>query len=138
MSKNLTLSVSTAQAEQKELAKLAKSYKFLQMLLNELNIVDLPCMVFEYNAGAIFLARNRQVSKRTNHVDLKHHFIYEFIEDKNGVQQDGIYKMHAHLSIADIGTKNVDVKAFKRHATGLNLGMSMSIERFYGQNGILK
>ena len=94
--------------------------------------------MFEDNAGAVFLAGNRQVSKRTKHIYLKHHFIREFTEERNGVQQGAIYKVHTDLNTADIGTKNVDVKAFKRHATELDLGMPMLRERVYGENGILK
>ncbi len=138
MSKHLTLSDSTTEAEYKELAKLAKSCKFLQMLLGELNLVDLPCMMFEDNAGAIFLAGNRQVSKRTKHIDLKHHFIREFTEERNGVQQGAIYKIHTDHNTADIGTKNLDVKAYMRHATELDLGMPNLRERVYGEHGILK
>ena len=138
MSKHLTLSDSTTEAEYKELAKLAKGCKFLQMLLSELNLVDLPCMMFEDNAGAIFLAGNRQVSKRTKHIDLKHHLIREFTEDRNGMQQGAIFKIHTDFNTADIGTKNLDVKAFKRHAEELDLGMPMLRERVYGKNGILK
>ena len=108
------------------------------MLLSELKLVDLSCMMFEDDAGAIFLAVKFQVSKRANHIDLKHHFIREFIEDRNGVQQGAIHKMHVDLSTTDIGTKNVDAKAFKRHATELDLGMPMLRERVFGKNRILK
>ena len=40
--KNLTLSDSIVEANCKKLAKLAKSFKFLQMLLDELKLEDLP------------------------------------------------------------------------------------------------
>ena len=59
MSKNSTLSDSTAEAEHKELAKITKSFKFSQTLISELNLVGLPCMLFEDTAGDIFLAGNR-------------------------------------------------------------------------------
>ena len=83
MSKHLTLSDSTVEAKCKELLKLAKSFKFLHIFLNELNLVDLPFMVFEDNEGTICLAANIQVSKRTKYIHLKHHFIREFAEDRN-------------------------------------------------------
>ena len=107
------------------------------MLLEELNLVDLPGMLFEDNAGAIFLAGNKQVSKRTKHIDLKHHFIREFTEEKNGVQQGVIFKIGTELNTADIGTKNVDVKSFKRHTNELDAGMPMLRERVYGKHGLL-
>ena len=86
----------------------------------------------------MFLARNRQVSKRTKHIDLKHQFIREVTEVSNRVQQGVICKVHADLNTAGIGTKNFDVKVFKRHATELDLGMPMLRKRVYGENGILK
>jgi hypothetical protein len=88
MSKHLTLSDSTTEAEYKELAKLAKGVKFVQMLLGEVNLVDLPGMLFEDNAGAIFLAANKQVSKRTKQINLKHHFIREFTEERSAARCD--------------------------------------------------
>jgi len=57
------------------------------MLLGELKLSELPGILFEDNAGSIFLAQNKQVSKRTKHIDLKHHFIREFTENRDGIQQ---------------------------------------------------
>ena len=94
--------------------------------------------MFEYSAGAIFLAGNFQDRKLTKRIYLKHHFIREFAEDRHGLQQGAICKMHADLNAADIRTKNVDVKDFNRHTTELDLGMPMLRERIYGKNVLLK
>jgi len=80
MVKHLTLSDSSCEAEYKELAKCGKGVKFVKMLLGELNLSELPGILFEDNAGSIFLAQNKQDSMRTKHIDLKHHFIREFTE----------------------------------------------------------
>ena len=84
---------------------MAKGTKFSQMLLEELNFVDLTGMLFEDNAGTIFLASNKQVSKRTNHIDLKNHFIRECAEEKNGMQQGAIFNIGTDLDTTDFGTK---------------------------------
>jgi len=73
MAKHLTLSDSSCEAEYKELAKYVKGVKFAQMLLGKLRLRELPGVLFEDNSGSIFLAQNKQVSKRTKHMDLKHH-----------------------------------------------------------------
>ena len=86
-SKHLTLSDSTIEAGHKELAKVAKSCKFLQIFLDELKLVDTPCEIFEGNDVAMFLTRNRKVIKCTNNVDLKHHFVREFSKDTNGLKK---------------------------------------------------
>ncbi len=88
-------------------------------------------------AFAIFLAANKQVSKRMKHIDLKHHFIREFTEKINGHQQGRICKIPTEYNTADIGTKNVEVNLFKKHGQELDLGMPMLRERVYGKNGIL-
>ena len=75
MANHHSISDSSCEAEYKELAKCAKGVKFLHMLLGELNLVDLPGVIGEDNQGVIFLANNKQVSQRTKHIDLKHHFI---------------------------------------------------------------
>ena len=108
------------------------------MFLSELNLFDLSCIMFEYSAGAIFLAGNFQDRKITKRIYLKHHFIREFAEDRHGLQQGAIYKMHMDLNAADIRSTNVDVKEFKFHATELDLSMSMLRERIYGKNALLK
>ena len=138
MAKQGTMSDSSCKAEYKELAKCAKGTKFIQMLLEELRLAELPGFLFEDNSGAIFLAGNKQVSKRTKHIDLKHHFIREFTEDRNGYQQGKIFKIETAFNTADIGTKNVEKHLFIKHAHEINNGgMPMLRERIYGGNGIL-
>ena len=56
------------------------------------------------------------MSKRTKDTDLKHHFIREFTEDRNGAQQGVTCKTLADFNAADVDVKNLDAKAFKRHA----------------------
>ena len=55
MTKHVTMSDSSCEAEYKELAKCAKGTKFIQMLLEELRLAELPGFLFEDNSGAIFL-----------------------------------------------------------------------------------
>ena len=54
------------------------------------------------------------------------------------MQQGDICKMHADLNTVEIGTKNTDVKAFKRHAIELDLGIPMVREIVCVKNRILK
>jgi hypothetical protein len=117
MAKHLTLLWwdSSCEAEYKELAKCAKGVKFTQMLLGKLRLRELPGILFEDNLGSIFLAQNKQVSKRTKHIDLKHHFIREFTECQDGIQQEKIFKIESEFNTADIRTKNVEARLFNRH-----------------------
>ena len=115
MVKYLTLSDTSCEAEYKELVKCAKGVKFVQMLLGELKLSELPGILFEDNAGSSCLAQNKQVSNRTKRIDHKHHYIREFTENRDGIQQGKIFKIESDFNKADIGTKNVEVKLFKRH-----------------------
>ena len=136
MEKHHSVSDSSCEAEYKELEKCAKGVKFLHMLLGELNLVDLPGVIGEDNQGAIFLANNKQVSQRTKHIDLKHHFIREFIEKTDGIKHGTIFKIDTKENTADIGTKNVEVTLFKKHKFELDNGMMDLRETLFGKNGI--
>ena len=94
------------------ISKCAKGVNFLHMLLGELNLVDLPGVIVEDNQGAIFLANNKQVSQCTKHIDLKHHFIREFIGKTDGIKHGTIFKIDTKENTADIGTKNIEVPVF--------------------------
>ncbi|MGB2452939.1 MAG: reverse transcriptase domain-containing protein, partial [Candidatus Poseidoniaceae archaeon] len=61
MAKHHSVSDSSCEAEYKELAKCAKGVKFVQMMLGELNLLQLPGYIGEDNKGAIFLAYSKQV-----------------------------------------------------------------------------
>ena len=123
MAKHHTVSDSSCEAEYKELAKCAKGVKFIQMLLQEFNLVEYPGLIGEDNQGAIFLAENLQVSQRTKHIDTKFHFIREFISTSNEIQYGKLFKIDTKYNTADIGTKNVDVQTFIRHEKEIDQGM---------------
>ena len=84
MTKHNTVSDSTTEAEYKELAKTSKSAKFILMLQEELRMADSPAIIFCDNSGAIFLSENLSVNKRTKHIDIKYHFVREFIRNGFG------------------------------------------------------
>ena len=99
--------------------------------------MEIPGILFEDNSGSIFLAQNKQVSKRTKHIDLKHHFIREFTECQDGIQQGKIFKIKSEFNTADIGTKNVEARLFKRHKEEVDNGMPALRERVYGDNSVI-
>ena len=42
--------------------------------------VKLPIIVYCDNIGVIYLRKNAKLSQRTKHIDVKHHFVREYIE----------------------------------------------------------
>ena len=99
----------------------------------------------EDNQGAIFLAENMQVFQRTKHIDIKFHFIREFISNSQTIEQGKLFKIDSKNNTADIGTKNVDVKTFEKHEKEIDTGMRdlrkylfRQIKFFYGMSDIGK
>ena len=63
---------------------------------------------------------------------MKHHLIRELITDRERRKKGEIFRIESEFSASDIGTKNVEVGTFKRHACDLDEGMPLLRERIYG------
>jgi hypothetical protein len=65
------------------------------------------------NVGPIYLSNNYLLGQRTKHIDIRRHFVQEFVED-------GIIKtlfVGTDNKDADIHTKNTSEEVVKRHET---------------------
>ena len=51
------------------------------MLLQEIADVETPGYIYGDNEASMFFAKNKQVSNRTNHVDVREHFIRECVDE---------------------------------------------------------
>ena len=74
--------------------------------------VEYPVTVMCDNVGAIFLSYNAKNSNRTKHVDIRAHFVRQYVED--GVVK--IIFVRSEENKADTFTKNVSGKIFRKHA----------------------
>ena len=77
--------------------------------------VDDNIITREDNEGAIKMATNRFSSRRTRHVDVKHHIVRDAVES-------GVVRIHYAKSgeqHADVLTKALDIDTFETHATFL-------------------
>ena len=85
---------------------------FIRQILEFLNVeVEYPIIVNCDNIGAIFLAHNAKVSSRTKNIDLKTHFMREYIDE-------GIIKVvfvRSEENESDIWTKNTNEAVFTKH-----------------------
>jgi hypothetical protein len=108
-----SVTLSTTEAEYVALSEATREIKFIVQILESMNLpVDYPITVHVDNVGAIFLANNKTTSERTKHVDIRHHFTREFIED-------GIVKVifvRSNENDADLFTKNLPGEVYERHA----------------------
>ena len=68
--------------------------------------------VFEDNKGAIKLATNKDASRRTKHIDVKHHLVRD-ASDARKVRAACVRSEGQH---ADLLTKPLDMQKFYKHA----------------------
>ena len=113
-----TVSLSSAEAEYIALGMCAQETVFQNGLLLELGDCEKPGLIKEDNTGAIFLVKNRQVSPRTKHIDVRHHFIRDLHDDNELL----VEFERGYSNVSDVLTKNVDEATFKRHMPSLLYG----------------
>ena len=77
-----------------------------------------PAIIYEDNLGAIFLSKNSQVSSRTKHIDVRHHFIRDLIKEK----KLEVRFIKSEDNPADILTKNVNKETYLKHANNILRG----------------
>ena len=111
------LCLSSAEAEYVALTEMCKEQKFLSMLMNEIFKCDLPCILYEDNEAAAYLAKNQHVSARTKHIDIREHYVREHIKVLGTIKY-----VESKNNFADILTKNVKVTIFEKLAMALLKG----------------
>jgi hypothetical protein len=64
------------------LSEAAKDVKIIVMVLQSLGIkVKTPIIIKVDNIEAIFMAENVSTTSRTKHIDIRYHFVIEFVVD---------------------------------------------------------
>ena len=109
-----SVTLSSTEAEYVAVSEVCAEILFVKYLLEFLGVtIDYPITVMCDNVGAIYLSHNAKNSNRTKHVDIRAHFVRQYIED-------GIIKIIFVRSVnneADTFTKNVRGVIFRKHAT---------------------
>lgn len=75
-------------------------------------VVNLPIIVNVDNIGAIYLANNSSTNQRTRHIDVRYHFVREYVEE--GTVK--IVFVQSKENIADIFTKNTSAATYLKHS----------------------
>jgi hypothetical protein len=102
--------LSSTEAEYVALTEVCKEQRFLAMLMREVFEVNLPCIIHEDNEATTYLAKNKHVSSRTKHIDIRQHYMREHLNSEFAI----IRKIDSIANFADILTKNVNVKTFEK------------------------
>ncbi|HEY9706752.1 MAG TPA: Ty1/Copia family ribonuclease HI, partial [Oculatellaceae cyanobacterium] len=113
-----TTTLSSTEAEYVAISAANQELLFVQNLMKEMGMALMPGILFNNNKGAIALVKNRQVSQRTKHIDVCHHFIRDTWE---GGAMD-IRFVGTENNEADICTKNLDGTSHIRIQEAIRLG----------------
>jgi hypothetical protein len=112
------VALSSTEAEYQALSECAQEAMFTQNLLEEITGQVLTAIIYEDNLGAIYLTKNQQVSSRTKHIDIRHHYMRDLLDEK----RLDIRFQRSENNSSDIMTKNTTKEIHDRHTTKLRNG----------------
>lgn len=113
-----TVALSTADAEYMTLSDSSRQLAWLRSFQQELGFKhNSPTPLCADNQGAIFLAVNPAHDRRTKHIDIRYHFVREYIEDGNAT----IYYVATDEMIADIMTKSLPFATHEKFTRAMGL-----------------
>ncbi|MGL4341755.1 MAG: reverse transcriptase domain-containing protein, partial [Lactococcus lactis] len=106
------VSLSSSEAEYYALSEAAKDVKFIAQILSSVGIkYKQPIIINVDNVGAIFMAENASANGKTKHIDIRYHYVREFIMD-NFIK---IIFVKSADNKADVFTKNVSSEIYNKH-----------------------
>ena len=109
-----TVSLSTAEAEWIALSEAIKEILFAIQVLESLGITVMkPVVVRVDNMGAIFMAKNTTMTKRTKHIDVKACFVHEHVDEDTGEMK--IVFVRSGDNKSDPMTKNTPRAITEKH-----------------------
>ena len=118
----------TCEAEYMALSLAVRELVWIYMLLKTMGIkVRKPCVVYEDNRACVKIANNPTSQKRTKHIDIRHHFLREHIE--NGLIE--LISVSTAEQRADIMTKVLGKELFEhfREFITSNIDLTMIDKR---------
>ena len=116
--KQLTVALSSTEAEYMALTQATKEAIWIRAMLKELGFEQTsPTLIYEDNKGCLDLARNPIHHARTKHIDVQHHFVREKIISK----EVELASCSTDDMIADVFTKALTADKFIKFRNLLNM-----------------
>jgi hypothetical protein len=113
-----TVALSTVEAEYVSISRCAQQVVWMQSWLGEVDIeYSVPGLIKGDNRGAIALTKNTKGHGKVKHIDIRHHFIRELIEEGVII----IEQVPSGDNLADLFTKPLARDHHHRHLTALNI-----------------
>src|SRR5204862_4234530 len=117
--KQPTVALSTMEAEYMAAAIATREAIWLRSLLNDLGFTQVEATITHAdNQGCIALSRNPISHSRAKHIDIRHHFIRERVENS----EVDLRFCPTKNMLADIFTKQLPREAFERFRDALGVG----------------
>ncbi|KAL0560393.1 hypothetical protein IC582_000797 [Cucumis melo] len=116
MKQNYVL-LSTTQAEYISAGSACTQMIWMNNMLQEYGFAQETMTLYCDNMSVIDISRNSIQHSRTKHIDIRHHFIRELVENKV-IRLDHI---RSNLQLADIFTKPLDMNTFEYLRTSLGV-----------------
>jgi hypothetical protein len=118
--KQKSIALSSCEAELYAMTEETKDILFQQSLLGEIFDTSpaAPSILYGDNTGAMFIAKNNQISTRTKHIDIRYRFMQQLTND--GTIEMRYIKSEDNPS--DILSKNCSVDLHTKHAAQLCKG----------------
>ena len=118
--------LSSTEAEYVTMTEMAKEQRFLQMLIEELTGSTDKGIIYGDNEASVYLSKNKHVSARTKHIDIKSHYIRKHIEENRAI----IKPTRSEDNFSDIFTKNTTVSTFKKLSEAILKGFQGWEDKF--------
>ena len=117
-----SMATATCGAEYMALSLAVKELIWIYMLLKTIGVkVEKPCIVYEDNQSTMKVAENATALKRSKHIDIRHHFLREHIDN-------GLIKL-VHVAtedqLADVMTKILGRVKFEKFRDILTSDMEL-------------
>jgi len=107
-----SVALSSTEAEYMAVSEVCADIMFLKQVLEFVGVsIQYPIEVHVDNVGAIFLANNATTGPRTRHIDIRYHYVRDFIEDCVIV----VRFVPSGKNDADPYTKNTTEAIFNEH-----------------------
>ncbi|KAL0553674.1 hypothetical protein IC582_007575 [Cucumis melo] len=103
------VSLSTVEAEYIAVGSGCTQMLWMKNMLNEYGIIQDVMTLYCDNMSAIDISKNPVQHSRTKHIDIRHHFIRELVENKVITLQH----IRSNSQLADIFTKPLDATTFQ-------------------------
>ena len=111
--KQPTVALSSTEAEYMSLAAAVCEARWMASLLQQMLATNVPVNIYCDNQAAIAISNTSSFSERTKHIDIRHHFVRQYVRSK----EIGLHWISTKDQLADILTKSLNKETHSHFAS---------------------